>query len=118
MHIHQYRKSASTLKFKICLPRKICSPQSPCIRKCCDMDQVLDLSQFASQGKLMCKRMSNNSTMWSPQLYKDAYTKTNSVVKMNFISQNPKSFCNGDATLLSLMPFASQDISPYETFFM
>jgi len=84
----------------VCKPE--CSEQRPCITKCCDIDEVWEVSLYPD-GPLKCS--SAGDKLWSPQLYSSVGSKqANSVekVKPHIITSHPKFWCTATPDIHAL----------------
>jgi hypothetical protein len=85
----------------VCKPQ--CTEESPCIPKCCDLDQVWDFSLY-DEGPLRCRPAGEK--LWTPKFHSDLRSKQPVELDSNqnprIKTTHPKFWCQNDAFIYSL----------------
>ena len=90
-----YEKS---IEFRICNPT--CTEDVPCVRKCCDIDQVRDVDDI---WDVLCVPY-DGVAAWEPHFYSNvkSHVKSQSPVRPHYFVSNPTEWCTVPENNLTL----------------
>ena len=86
-NVNSFRFNDTTVSARVC--NATCSEAAPCIRKCCDLNEVFDLNHG---GKLGCSE--SRERVWTPEFYATGKIKSSKEIYPHYKIVSPRNWCN------------------------